>query len=417
MLENSNVSPRRRWWLVFITCVLIVLMQCDKTAISICAVPISKELHFTSTQIGLVISIFFTAYTISNFFAGVWLDKFGGKKTIAGVVILWSIFTALTGAAWSFASLVGIRFMFGIAEGPYSASCSKEVAELYPIEKRASTRSYITAASGFGTGFAALMVTQVTNVTGWRAGFYIYGIIGIVIIAIFLVVGKPWKYMVGNTGNNTKIKKKLPYGVLLKSKIMWLFFIISILSGVFGFGLTSWMPTYWMTVKHLKLTTMGFVSFLPSVFGMIVAILTGWGVEHGLAGKEGIYISISSAICAIFIYLTYSASSVAMGVTCQIIANMSMSVSGVLITSGVVRYCHPYVVGTAAGLLGCFQQGSGIFAPALMGFILDKTKSFALVFVMVVACMAVCVVLGLFVKTKDLKEHPIAGEWVAQMNQ
>ena len=51
---------------------------------------------------------------------GGWLaDRFGYRKVLISTILVWSIFTVLTGAAWSFLSIIVIRFLFGVGEGSY----------------------------------------------------------------------------------------------------------------------------------------------------------------------------------------------------------------------------------------------------------------------------------------------------------
>ena len=64
---------------------------------------------------------------------GGWLaDKFGSRRVLIVSVLMWSIFTALTGAVWSLASMIAIRFLFGIGEGGFQPSSSKLISQTFP---------------------------------------------------------------------------------------------------------------------------------------------------------------------------------------------------------------------------------------------------------------------------------------------
>lgn len=403
----------QNWIIIIVTCLLVILQQCDKAAISVAAIPISKDLGFNKTEIGLIISIFFIGYTALNFIGGFFTDKFGAKKVVTVVAILWSIATGVTGLAWSFESMLIIRFIFGACEGPFPSTNSKTVAELFPAEKRAFAKSFITATSALGTGFAAIAVTQITHTLGWRDAFKCYAIIGFVLVVTFILVSRNWKRPVNADG--TVIKSvRVPYKALFKAPLLWKLLVMNFASGVFAWGLNSWMPSYWMNVRKLSLTTMGFVTFIPSFFSFFVVLSLGWGLDRGLAGREKYVIGGGAAISALFVFLTFMAPSVTMGVVCQSVASIgSACVTGTIMIC-IVKYFAANAIGSASGLVNGACQGAGIIAPTLMGIVLDTTHSYAAVFGMVVFVEVVAALIALTVDTKSLAGHPIAGDYIAE---
>ena len=104
----------------------------DRFIVNFAILDISKEFHLNGSLTGIVLSSFFFCWVCvdansrrlasRSFF---WVSKGNYYRCI-----LWSIFTILTGAAWSFASIIIIRFLFGIGEGGYFPSASKRNYEL-----------------------------------------------------------------------------------------------------------------------------------------------------------------------------------------------------------------------------------------------------------------------------------------------
>src|SRR5947209_5238940 len=77
---------------------------------------IRAELHLTDHELGLVMGAFWLAYCLFEIPTG-WLgDRYGARGTLTRVVLAWSLFTALTGCATGFASLLAFRFLFGAGE-------------------------------------------------------------------------------------------------------------------------------------------------------------------------------------------------------------------------------------------------------------------------------------------------------------
>src|SRR6476619_6092682 len=87
--------------LLFLTWVVNYL---DKNSMSVALISITKEFHLTPTQGGMIISSFFLAYALMQLIGGWLTDKYGSKKIILISLLVWSVFTIITGFAWSFVS-------------------------------------------------------------------------------------------------------------------------------------------------------------------------------------------------------------------------------------------------------------------------------------------------------------------------
>jgi ACS family sodium-dependent inorganic phosphate cotransporter len=95
------------------------LCYIDRVNISVAIIPMAKQYGWDKTLQGTVMSAFFIGYLLTQI-AGGWLaDRFGGKPVLAGGVVIWSLFTALTppAAAGGFTALLVARIGMGIGEG------------------------------------------------------------------------------------------------------------------------------------------------------------------------------------------------------------------------------------------------------------------------------------------------------------
>ena len=85
---------------------LAVLSYVQRVAISGAAVPISHDLRLSRQQMGFVFGAFGLAYALFEVPMGLMGDRLGVRRALAQIVLAWSAFTALTGAAWSMTSLI-----------------------------------------------------------------------------------------------------------------------------------------------------------------------------------------------------------------------------------------------------------------------------------------------------------------------
>jgi ACS family glucarate transporter-like MFS transporter len=127
---------RARYWVVGFALTLAMIMYIQRVAISVAAVPISAELHLTNTQMGSIFGAFGLSYAFFELPMGLAGDRLGVRRVLTQVVLAWSFFTAVTGAAWSFVSLWAIRFLFGAGEAGCFPNLTRMLSAWLPLGER-----------------------------------------------------------------------------------------------------------------------------------------------------------------------------------------------------------------------------------------------------------------------------------------
>src|SRR5262249_57486747 len=94
-------------------CALSFILYLDRVCIGQAVVPIQNELGLSNTQIGYVLGAFTLAYGLFEIPTGRWGDRYGSRGVLTRIVLWWSFFTALTGAAMGLWMLLIVRFLFG----------------------------------------------------------------------------------------------------------------------------------------------------------------------------------------------------------------------------------------------------------------------------------------------------------------
>jgi ACS family hexuronate transporter-like MFS transporter len=77
----------------------------DRSALSIAAPLIMRDLRLDTVQLGFIFSSFFAGYALFNFLGGYASDVFGPKRVFTVSMTVWSVFCGLTAAAVGFTSL------------------------------------------------------------------------------------------------------------------------------------------------------------------------------------------------------------------------------------------------------------------------------------------------------------------------
>ena len=96
--------------------VLAFITYFDRVCISSAQHVIQHDLNLTDGQLSLVFSGFWLTYALFEIPSGWISDRFGSRRALSRIVLAWSVFTALSGAAMGFISLLTYRLLFGAGE-------------------------------------------------------------------------------------------------------------------------------------------------------------------------------------------------------------------------------------------------------------------------------------------------------------
>ena len=142
-----------RHWVIFFAVTLAILSYFDRVVMSQAAKPISAELHLTKSQMGSVFSAFALAYALFEVPSG-WLGDFmGPRRVLVRIVLWWSSFTALTGAAWSLGSLRAIQLLFGAGEAGGFPNLTKAFSSWLPLNERSRAQGLMWTFGRWGGAF------------------------------------------------------------------------------------------------------------------------------------------------------------------------------------------------------------------------------------------------------------------------
>src|SRR5437660_6028071 len=159
---------------------LAVVTFLDRICISAAAPFMMEDLGLTVLQMSAVFSAFTLAYSLFEIPSG-WLgDTRGPRRVLTRIVIWWSAFTMLTGAARGFQSLVTIRFLFGAGEAGAFPNVARAFSQWFPRRERGTANGVLFLGSRAGGMLSAPIALLLIGRWGWRASFLIFGALGVV---------------------------------------------------------------------------------------------------------------------------------------------------------------------------------------------------------------------------------------------
>ncbi|MGE8081568.1 MFS transporter [Peribacillus loiseleuriae] len=391
MSESANNSKEKMILLVLYFGWIISYI--DRTVISLAIVQIGEDLTLDASKLGIVLSAFFMGYALMQIPGGWLADRFGSRKVIVAAVVAWSIFTALSGLAWSLTSLILIRFLFGIGEGGYPAASTKAISDYFPTDKRTKAQSTMMSSNAFGAALAPIICAPLLVAFGWRNVFLFVGLLGIVFLVWFLLSTR----QAGNYSNSGVAVKpsRKEYTQLLRNSYLWKVLLIFFFVNVTNWGLISWMPSYLMQGLGIDLKSVGLFTAIPSLFLTIGMIISGRIINKiGSKAKYGVLTGI--IITGASLYLMSLSSGVFQVIMYQSIAFTFMSFVMSFVFTVPHRVMEQKVVGTAFGIINFGGQAAGIFSPMIMGALIASTGSYKAAFIFLTICCLVAAVVVCF---------------------
>jgi ACS family glucarate transporter-like MFS transporter len=176
---------QKRYWVVVGTFLLAMLLYIDRIMISVAKPEVTNDLALSDKQMGWILSIFSLGYALFQVPTGLLADRIGARKTLTYIVSIWSLFTATTGLAWNFMSMMLIRFLFGAGEAGAYPSMNKAVFSWIPQQERGTVIGINFSAGRLGAAFALPLVAFLIQFFGWKMSFFVLGFIGIFWAAIW----------------------------------------------------------------------------------------------------------------------------------------------------------------------------------------------------------------------------------------
>ena len=160
---------------------LAAVTYLDRVAISVLRGPMSRDLGLNDVQMGFVFSAFYVAYGAFEIPTGWWADKVGSRKVLTRIVVWWSTFTVLTATAFSYRSLLVIRFLFGAGEAGAFPNVARTFSRWFPRQERGRAQGVFWVGAHLAGGVTPLIVNSLLNAGfGWRSIFVMFGSIGFV---------------------------------------------------------------------------------------------------------------------------------------------------------------------------------------------------------------------------------------------
>jgi ACS family glucarate transporter-like MFS transporter len=320
----ARASPTRvRFGVLGFVSSLSLLAYLDRVCIMRFKEEIHADLGLDDAQMGWVFAAFLIGYALFEVPAGWMGDAWGSRRVLTGIVLCWSLFTALTGCVGRFALDPGwqigvgsltvpivldsllvlflVRFLFGVGEAGAFPNIARVIGVWFPFRERALAQGAIWMAARLGGAMAPFVVGRLATAFSWRSAFWILGASGGVwCVAFFLWFrDSPEDKTACNAAERALIrgdhpsreKRSVdhawpPWRPLVSSVSVWALCLASCGVSFGWYFYPTWQPEYLKQVHHLSYADSELVSGLPFLCGA-VGCLAGGRLSDQLVRRTG----------------------------------------------------------------------------------------------------------------------------------
>jgi MFS transporter, ACS family, aldohexuronate transporter len=383
-----------RWTVLALLFLGGMINYLDRSAIGVAAPFLSKQLSLTPSELGWVFSVFFFGYAAFCFVGGYAADRIGARNVFAIAAVVWSVFCGLTAFVFSYASLLIVRLIFGAGEGPYGSATNKMISNWFPRRQQGSAVGWANAGTPLGGAIAGPIVGFIALAYGWRVSFVVIALIGLgwAIVWMLFVTERPERGADVSAAERAATEAEpVVLSAGPRARLGRLLIRPGVLATAFAFFgyayilyfFLSWFPSYLTMQQHLSISSMSFVGAIPWLLGFIG--LAGGGVVsdaifrftgNAVLARKLVLVG-GLLIAAVCVALAGEVTGVLAALTLMAVSVFFMYLTGHTYFTLILDTVEQDRVGGVSGFVHLIANLAGIVAPAVTGYMVQASGSFA----------------------------------------
>jgi MFS transporter, ACS family, D-galactonate transporter len=373
--------PSTLWVVLVLLAISVFINYVDRGNLSIAASLLKDELGISAAKLGGLLSAFFWTYACMQLVSGWLVDRVNVNWVIASGFFLWSAATAATGFVHVFATLLVLRLLLGLGESVAFPAYSKIIALNFSEEHRGFANSVISAGYVLGPGFGMLCGGMLMARFGWRPFFIVLGLVSMLWLGPWLKWMPKKQY---GCGTDSIGAPSLLEFVQLRAA--WGTCVGLFCGNYVNYFLITWLPYYLVRERHFSMGDMAKIGGIAYLLGACFAMVSGWvsdrwvavGATPTVVRKS--FVGGGLALSGIFIGLAV-VSGPRYCVAALILGVIFFGVSSSNLYAITQTLAGPKAAGRWTGFQNFVGNLAGVVAPALTGFVLERTGNFYWAFV------------------------------------
>jgi predicted MFS family arabinose efflux permease len=294
-MSSAKWDSSYEWKAVLILSLAFGLVGLDRFLLPPLFPSMMKDLQVNYQHLGTLVGALGMAWGVAAILMGTLSDRIGRRAVLVPAVVLFSVMSGLSGLATGFLSLLMIRVLMGVAEGPVASTGVAVAVEASHPNRRGMNNGFFQCTIAlFGLGFAPIVATQLLLVTSWRNVFLLAGIPGLIVaVLLWLTIREP-------STAPTESRKRAPLSTIFSHRNVALSMVALLCAMTGVFVLSAMIPNYLVDYVKLNQQQMGVVTSAIGFGGAIgqLGLLT---VSDFIGRRTATFLSF--LVAAVFLWL------------------------------------------------------------------------------------------------------------------
>jgi len=252
----------------------------DRQVVGAVGEKIKQEWQLSDGQLGSLTTAFVLLYALVGIPFGRLADTGRRRVILSRGVAVWSAFTALSGAAGSFASHFLYRMGVGVGEASLAPTANALIADLFPPQRRARAISIFMLGLPLGLGASYLISGMIAQATGgWRPALYVAAVPGFVLAILALFIHEPVRPAPAPANGTAFATTVHSIRTILRIPTMWWIIASGVLLNLVMYAVGVFSTSYYIRYHGLDIDIAN--RFNAMVFGL------GGGLGMTIGGLLG----------------------------------------------------------------------------------------------------------------------------------
>ena len=414
-----------RHLILAVMCLMYFIAYIDRVNISVAGPLIRKEFGLTPTELGLIFSAFAYPYAAMQILGGWCADRFGPRRVLTVLSIIWAAATVLCGFAWGLTSLLAFRFLLGIGEGGAFPTATRAFTFWMPATERGFAQGITHSFARLGGAVTPPVVIAIVAFYGWRESFIVLGVVSLLWTALYVWLFRdtPQEHKwvrpeelkeigAGAARPKKNSSGRTPWAEMIRK--MWLVTFVDFCYGWSLWVFLTWLPSYLKDARGFDLKQLALFTALPLLAGVVGDTLGGVLSDTlyrrtgnlklarrgllvvGLGGALAFILPVVGAHDAVLAVALLSASFFFLELTNAVLWSLPLDIAG----------AH---AGTAGGMMNTGFGVAGMISPVAFGYLIQSTGSYQVPFAISALLLGVGAIASLFIDpTRKLADAPPA---------
>lgn len=287
--QSRYSSPRYTWYVVVVLLLVYMMHHLDRMIVTLLLDPIGREFRLSDSQLGLLAGLAYAVpFAIAGLPLGMLVDRVNRVRMVGTLLTIWSGLTALSAFATGFWTLLIARVGVAAAESGGTPTNVSLISDAVPAKRRATALGVYYTGSSLGTIFGFAVAGAVAAEYGWRAGFLVAGLPGLLLaILVWRTVVEPQRghHHAGRDAADQSRTEPAPstapslgeaLRMIIATKPALHLIAGSTIAGMVAIGLSTWLPALMIRSHGADLASVGtLIAFAISPLGAVATLIGG----------------------------------------------------------------------------------------------------------------------------------------------